>query len=75
MLKKISKFIFITLILSNCSKEFHETKLLLPPNFDKLPIIEDKTEAVTQQETMQDQKPQNKISKQDINDIKNLLLD
>ena len=68
MLKKLTNILMILLIFSACNKEFNETALLIPPNFDKMPIINssNKDKIV--------QKSGNKITEQDVSDIKKLLL-
>ena len=69
MIKKTISFV-ILLIFISCKKEFHETALLLPPNFDKMPIS-DIYDSKLDDKKKCDLK---KITKEDINDIKKLLL-
>jgi|TARA_Y100000389_G_C17466852_1_gene526424 hypothetical protein len=72
MIKKIINILFILLIVSACSKEFNETLLLVPPNFNKIPDAVDKN---NNKINKMDKKEENFITKKDLIDIKKLLLE
>jgi hypothetical protein len=72
MIKKIISTLVLLLALSSCSKEFHESDLLMPPNFNKMLIINAKN---TENDNKVSKKLKNKVSKEDVSDIKKLLLE
>ena len=72
MIKKIISILAVLLALSSCVKEFHENALLMPPNFNKILIIDAKN---TENDDKVLKKLKNKVSKEDMSDIKKLLLE